>query len=379
MKRVLFISASMALGLAVCAQQEVIVKEERVISDTVINPQHGKEQKVITLKLKGDKADEKKYVIEVDGDKIKVNGKDIADIKDIDVTIGKNRVFMRSAGAPGQFRVFTNPEIMEERRQDMRSRFPAFGETKGEPRALLGVGMEKTDKGVKVISVTENSAAEKAGLQKGDIISQIDGKKITTEMELTSTISSHKPGDQVEVTYNRDGKDKKVKTTLGKREDDMAFWFNEVDGRNLFVPGQPIDLGHKFNEYFENHPNLQKHFEYKIDQNGNAPFIWNEGDGPGAVTIFGQRPKLGVNIKETESGKGLEVIEVEESSAADKAGLKKGDIITDVAGKPVSTVEDIRKAVNEAKEKPFNLQYQRNGKSSSVEIKFPKKLREASL
>ncbi len=374
MKRIIVFYAAIALGLAVNAQQDVIVTEKVVVTDTGIKPMHNNEQKVITLRFKGDKADEKKFVVEVDGDKIKVNGKDVAELKDVDVTIGKNRIFMR--GGPGQTRVIASPRVNKGATEEAIREYRMLTEKPGKPRAMLGVGMEKTDKGVKVTSVTENSAADKAGIKQDDIITQVNSKKITTEMELSNTIGSYQPGDEVEVTYNRDGKEKKVKTTLGKREDDLAFWFDQADGKTFNFNGQHFDFNQNFEKLYDTHPEMKRHLEFRVE-NGE-PFTWNQGDN-GVFVFGGHRPKLGVNIKETESGKGLEVIEVEENSAADKAGLKKGDIITEVAGKAVGTVEDVRKAVNESKEKPFNLQYQRNGKSNSVEIKFPKKLKEASL
>ena len=65
-----------------------------------------------------------------------------------------------------------------------------------------------------VISVTEDSAADKAGLQKGDIITAIDGDEVTTTEELNAKKNKHSAGDEVELTISRDGKEEKVTVTL---------------------------------------------------------------------------------------------------------------------------------------------------------------------
>lgn len=390
MKKLLLLPAAFCFAAMATAQEneqlkEVVVTGKR-LSDTTIKRLHNADQKVITLRFKGDKADEQKYVIEVDGDKIKVNGKDLADIKDVDVSVGKNRIYL-NRGA-GNFQAFgpDGPIPMEQLKElkELRSlngdhiivqgmpgklMFPD-----GEPGAFLGVGMEKADKGVRITSVTEKSAAEKAGLKKDDIVLSLDGKKVATEMEMTNIIKSHKPGEQVDIVYNRDGKESRVKAELGKREmEDLSYWYDDGGNNNAY------GMNNKFFEMqldkFKTMPDQMKAFEYKL-----APgFEWN-GQGNGAITVMGMpRQRLGVNVKETESGKGLEVTDVTDGSVAAKAGLQKGDIINEVNGKAVSTIEDIRKMVNEAKAKPFNLNYTRNGSSKNVEIKFPKELKEGGL
>ena len=57
--------------------------------------------------------------------------------------------------------------------------------------------------GVYVYQVMKGSAAEEAGLQQGDIITEFDGQKITSMSELKQYIASHKAGDKVEITYER--------------------------------------------------------------------------------------------------------------------------------------------------------------------------------
>jgi serine protease Do len=383
MKRLLLLPIAALFLNAAHAQEDAVIVGKQ--TDSSMKRKNGANQKVITLRLKGENATgDKKFTIEVDGDKIKVNGKDVADMKDVEVSIGKNRVFLRN-GNGNNFQVFASPDMdahaevlgqsrkrlgeSRERLADAQERIINLRDRNQQPRALLGVNMKKTENGVQVIDITENSAAEKAGIKKEDIITAIDGKKMTTEMEITKTISGHKPGEQVEITYLRDGKEKKVTTTLGERkEEDLSYWFESNGGDAQSFPGGDFK---KLQEL-----NLNNHFDFQLAQ--PEVFEWHNGQN-GVTFLSANRPRLGVSVKETESGTGLEVTEIEDNSAASKAGMKKGDVITGVAGKTVNSVEDIRKMVDEAKSKPFNVQFTRNGSAMNAEIKFPKKLKEAKL
>lgn len=68
--------------------------------------------------------------------------------------------------------------------------------------------------GVYVLSVEEFSAAEKAGIKNGDVITQIDGKDIKTMDELNEIKNSHSIGDEITLKISRSGKEKEIKLTL---------------------------------------------------------------------------------------------------------------------------------------------------------------------
>ncbi len=72
-------------------------------------------------------------------------------------------------------------------------------------------------KGVKLDGVREDSPAEKAGLKEGDVIIGFGGKPIKTVYDYTESLSQYKPGDVVEVVVRRDGREAKLKVTLGTR------------------------------------------------------------------------------------------------------------------------------------------------------------------
>ena len=72
----------------------------------------------------------------------------------------------------------------------------------------------KLVEGVYVLSVEEFSAAEKAGIKNGDVITQIDGKNIKTMDELNEIKNSHSIGDEITLKISRSGKEKEIKLTL---------------------------------------------------------------------------------------------------------------------------------------------------------------------
>ena len=68
--------------------------------------------------------------------------------------------------------------------------------------------------GAVVRDVTAGSAAAKAGLQQGDVITKVDDHQIVSADSLVATIRSYRPGDTVTVTWEGDGKDETGKITL---------------------------------------------------------------------------------------------------------------------------------------------------------------------
>lgn len=88
-------------------------------------------------------------------------------------------------------------------------------------RAWLGTQPDYAEgdgKGIKLGGVTEGSPAEKAGLKGGDVIVEFAGKKIGTLDDFMDALTRHSPGESVEIGIVRDGKDQKVKATLGTRQ-----------------------------------------------------------------------------------------------------------------------------------------------------------------
>ncbi|NEB74054.1 PDZ domain-containing protein [Streptomyces sp. SID14478] len=89
-------------------------------------------------------------------------------------------------------------------------------------RAALGItartvlGDDYKPAGIAVVSVTDGGGAEKAGIKAGDIITRFGDTDVTTMQSLSEALAEEKPGDDVSVTYTRDGSEKKADVTLGE-------------------------------------------------------------------------------------------------------------------------------------------------------------------
>jgi len=96
-----------------------------------------------------------------------------------------------------------------------------------------------TVKGVYIAKISDDSAAEEAGLEKGDVITSIDGREVTKMSQLQEQIAQHKPGDKVKITYLRNKKEKTVTITLRNAQGTTKV-MTEVDMDQLGVNMKPI-------------------------------------------------------------------------------------------------------------------------------------------
>lgn len=94
-----------------------------------------------------------------------------------------------------------------------------------------------------VTSVIENTGAAKAKIQKGDVITAVDGEEIRPGLDLRDIILSHKPGDKVKLAFVRDGKSKKVKAVLGENKTEVKThsWVNHSEKKRA-VPFAEVEL-----------------------------------------------------------------------------------------------------------------------------------------
>jgi putative serine protease PepD len=91
------------------------------------------------------------------------------------------------------------------------------GDTQAGTGAFLGVSTQASGAGVLVRDVVAGSPAEKADLQAGDVIVSVDGHRVTGPDQLGTMISDHKPGDQVDLTWQRGADTKSARVTLVSR------------------------------------------------------------------------------------------------------------------------------------------------------------------
>ena len=329
-----------------------------------------KETQEIIIRKKGQK--DAKISVEINGDKITINGKPLSEFKDDEITINKRNIIIRDGKGATRFQM--NPEDFEG--------FSWSGDDEGEPGAFLGVttnvysdsgDKEGTHKGAEVTNVTKGSAAEKAGLKNGDIITKVNDKKVDDPNSLSEVVTSFKPKDEVTVYYKRDGKEQSAKTTLGERKESksMSYSFSGPGGlANSFtmprIQSIPRDNMRKLQELGDMSPGI-----WSPGSDNNFEFY---GDA------FPRQQKLGIKIQDTEEGKGVKVLDVDKDSPAEKAGLKKDDIVTEIGGKKVSNTDEMREGLMENMEKSvYTIKATRNGSAMSFDIRIPKKLKTANL
>lgn len=184
-------------------------------------------------------------------------------------------------------------------------------------RAYLGVTVQGLDSaeleklgiqhGVEVADVEKNSAAAKAGIKEGDIIQQANGEKIRRAQDLVDVVGELAPGKALKIGLWREGKALEVSATLGKREPgEKFFWHGKKlppvirSGAYLGIVLQELD------------DDLAPYFKVK-------------------------------------AGEGVLIIRVEKDSPAEKAGLKAGDVVVQLAGKTVRSVGALHEALADLK------------------------------
>jgi serine protease Do len=302
---------------------------------TGISADTSKEQNIIIHKKN---ASTEKITVVIDGNNITVNGKPVDDFKSKDIDIIKqdmayNDLEMLGDGdmrimapPPPQARSFNN-DMMRSMKTNS---------------AFLGVMTEKSDKGAKVTDVTDGSAAAKAGLKEGDIITKIGEDKVTGPDDLYKAVGKRKPTEKVMITYLRDGKQSTANTTLGKSEQVRVYSWNTPGGDELYKNAEPY----------------------------NFSFSWN-----------GDKPRLGISAQDMEEGNGVKIIDIDDDdSPAAKAGLKEGDIITQVNGKAITSTEELKQGMHDLKKgDTVKITYKRNNQTQTVDVKFPKELKTVDL
>jgi membrane-associated protease RseP (regulator of RpoE activity) len=94
------------------------------------------------------------------------------------------------------------------------------GDVPGVPSrgVLLGVAVESASggtSGARVAEVVGGSPAQDAGLEVGDVITKVDDTDVTDAQELVAAIHAHESGDDITITYERDGESQTADVTLG--------------------------------------------------------------------------------------------------------------------------------------------------------------------
>lgn len=180
-------------------------------------------------------------------------------------------------------------------------------------RGFLGVSVQRLDSaqreklnvthGVLVVGVEKESAAAKAGIQEDDVILSVNGEKVREPQSLTDIIRELTPGSAVKIGLWRDGKALEVKAILGKVERPKRFTWHGVKAPKVIRSKAFLGVS-----LLEMDADLAAYFSAK-------------------------------------AGAGVLITAVEKDTPAAKAGLKSGDVIVEMAGKPIKESKDIHEAL----------------------------------
>lgn len=214
-------------------------------------------------------------------------------------------------------------------------------------------------RGVAVEKVLENSPAQSAGLQTGDVIVRFDGEEIASVRKLTRLISEVGVDHQVKLTISRNGSEQEISATLGKRP--MPGFANGTFGTPM-----PLSKVYEMPEMpaMPSMPDMPR-IMTTAGADGRA-FAWRAGGGR----------QIGVGVtaltKQLASHYGLDggllINDVRENSPAAKAGLKAGDIIVEADGKAVKGDFDLIRMLHEKKEGDISVTYVRSGNRQTVNV-----------
>ena len=211
-------------------------------------------------------------------------------------------------------------------------------------------------RGVVVESVEPDSPAAKAGLKENDVILSYEGQNVEGTIQFRRLVRETPPGRSIPLSVSRDGNVRSMTIEVGER----GSGENEppVHAYGFKMPNvQPFEM-----------PELDLSTVIPDTMDFHTPLL-----GIGAEDLNGQ---LG-DYFGAPNGEGILVREVRSGTAAEKAGLKAGDVITKVDGQSVKSTRDLRVQLRKkTDQKSVTLSVVRKGSEISVpvEVEKPRKI-----
>ena len=193
-----------------------------------------------------------------------------------------------------------------------------------------GLGLKDT-KGVLVSNVRTGGAADKAGLKRGDVITAINGETVEDSNVLRNKVAGTLPGNDIKVKFVRDGSEQEVTAKLDE-----------------------LDSG---SEKPQNQQNDQK--------NSDNP----AQEGKLGVTLQPVTPEIAKQLEIPEDTKGLVVMQADPNGAAASAGMRRGDVILEVNRQVVSSLDEMRAALEKSGNNSALLLISRAGQTTFLTVK----------
>ena len=190
------------------------------------------------------------------------------------------------------------------------------------------LGMSEA-KGVIVNSVRPDSAAEKAGIRRGDVITAINDSQVNDTNAFRNRVASNAPGSEVTLTVLRDNKEHKIRATLGEFNQETAQAENQNEGA----------------------PNSRG------------------GAGKLGINVEPLTPELAQQLGLRPGTQGVVVDSAEPTGPAGAAGIQRGDVIQEVNRQPVKSADELRAAIEKNGDKPVLLLINRRGETAYLAVR----------
>jgi serine protease Do len=212
------------------------------------------------------------------------------------------------------------------------------------------------ERGVVIGKVLEESPAAKAGLKDGDVVTALNGQQIESALQFRRMIKEIPSGRTVQLSVWRDGRAQTVSATLGKMQEHSKRMMGAMPQVfNFRMPEMP-----------------------EVAPIPDMPSL--EWDGDGALLM--NRPRLGIDAEDiggqlgsffgAPDGEAILVRDVNAGSAAEKAGLKAGDVITSFNGEKLHSLSDLRSKLFAAGDgKTVKLGVLRNKSAITLNVELP--------
>ena len=186
-----------------------------------------------------------------------------------------------------------------------------------------GLGLTQAA-GALVSDVTEGSAAARAGVNRGDVILRYEGRPVTDSNSLRNEVATTAPGSSVTLTVIREGKTRELHATLDE----------------LPAPKTAANR----------------------EQAGPA-------SGRFGMTVQPVTPETASRLDLARDAKGVVITRVDPSGQAAAAGLREGDVIQQVNGKNVRSVDELKTGLGGASDRPAVLLIERDGTTVFVPLR----------
>lgn len=212
-------------------------------------------------------------------------------------------------------------------------------------RGMLGINIQnitedlaktlqlKTTKGVIVSNVQSGSAADKAGIKRGDIVLAINNETIEDSNVLRNKVAQSQPGSEIKIRIQRDGNEQEVSATLGEFAVKSDNGGDDKSGND--------------------------------NQNGDK----QSESGKLGLNLQPLTPQISRQLELPADTTGVVVTEVDPNGAAAQQGIDRGDVIMEINRQPVASLDEVKAALDKSGDNPILLLISRKGQTIFLTVK----------